>query len=113
MSFTLIDHFNGFQTLKQGKRFSAGVQSTYFALLAEFNRQRFPAELSISTRDLKELAGLKSVATAHECRNVLKNNKLIEFETKTSITVYRLLTEHLPNVSRTSAERQPNTYGGF
>ena len=108
MSFTLIDHFNGFQTLKQGKRFSAGVQSTYFALLAEFNRQRFPAELSISTRDLKELAGLKSVATAHECRNVLKNNKLIEFETKTSITVYRLLTEHLPNSNRTLAEHQPN-----
>lgn len=108
MSFTLIDHFNGFQSLKQGKRFSAGVQSTYFALLAEFNRQRFPAELSLSTRDLKELAGLKSVATAHECRNVLKNNKLIDFETRAGITVYRLLTDHLPKSNRMVAEHQPN-----
>ena len=97
MGFTLIDFFNGFQTLKQSKKFSAGAQSTYFAILAEFNSAHFPATLPISTRALQNNAGLKSVSTTHECRNVLKNHKLIDFEARRDITVYRLLTEHLPN----------------
>lgn len=110
--YTLIDYFNAFQNLKRRKNFSAGVQSAYFAILGEFNLQRYPAELALSTRELKELAGLKSVATAHEVRNVLKNNKLVDFETKRGTTIYRLLSEHLPNEIRTATERrqanQPN-----
>lgn len=108
MSFTLIDFFNGFQTLKRSKRFSAGAQSTYYAILAEFNLAHYPATLPISTRDLQQLAGLKSVSTTHECRNVLKNNKLIDFKTQRDTTIYRLLTEHLPNAKKVSAEHQPN-----
>lgn len=108
MSFTLIDFFNGFQTLKQSKKFSAGAQSTYYAILAEFNLAHYPATLSISTRDLQQLAGLKSVSATHECRNVLKNNKLIDFKTQRDTTIYRLLTEHLPNAKTVSAEREPN-----
>lgn len=109
MSFTLIDYFNGFQTLKQSKKFSAGAQSTYFAILAKFNSARFPATLPISTRDLQQLAGLKSVSTTHECRNVLKNHKLIDFETKRDTTVYQLLTTYIqPNAKVVSAEHQPN-----
>lgn len=108
MSFTLIDYFNGFQSLKAKKKFSAGAQSTYFAILGKFNSAHYPATLSISTRDLKNDAGLKSVATAHECRNVLKNNKLIDFQSEKGTTVYRLLTEHLPNRSMGFAEQQPN-----
>ena len=106
MGYTLIDYFNAFQNLKRKKRFSAGVQSAYFSILAEFNLQRFPTELELSTRELKELAGLKSVSTAHECRNVLKNNKLVGFETKRGTTIYTLGTEHLPNEIHTSTERQ-------
>ncbi len=115
MSFTLIDFFNGFQSLKANRKFSAGAQSTYFAILAKFNAAHYPATLPISTRDLQTDAGLKSVATAHECRNVLKNNKLIDFRTERGTTVYRLLTEHLPNTKHVSAEHLPNanrTAGG-
>lgn len=103
-SYTLIDYFNGFQQLKRIKRLSAGVQSTYFAILAEFNLRRFPAELELSTRDLKSLAGLKSVSSAHEARNILKNNKLVDFHTKNGISTYSLGTEHLPNTYRTPTE---------
>lgn len=106
MGYTLIDYFNAFQNLKRKKRFSAGVQAAYFSILAEFNLQRFPTELELSTRELKELAGLKSVSTAHECRNVLKNNKLVGFETKRGTTIYTLGTEHLPDEIYTSTERQ-------
>lgn len=116
MTYTLIDFFNGFQSLKRRKRFSAGAQSTYFAILAEFNSAYFPESISISTRDLQQLAGLKSVSSAHECRNVLKNSNLIDFKTQNCTTVYRLLTEHLPNKNGLGAEHQPNvnrTAGGF
>lgn len=111
-SYTLIDYFNGFQQLKRMKRFSAGVQSTYFALLGEFNLRRFPDELELSTRDLKSLAGLKSVSSTHEARNILKNNKLVDFHTRNGISVYTLGIEHLPNTNRTPSEQpsgnQPN-----
>ena len=111
MSYTLIDYFNGFQNLKRVKRFSAGVQSAYYAILAEFNLRHFPATLELSTRDLKELAGLKSVATAHEARNVLKNSRLIDFwSIQGGTTVYELATEHLPNTNRTVTEQLPNSY---
>lgn len=108
MSFTLIDFFNGFQSLKAERRFLATTQSTYFAILAKFNLAKYPATLDISTRDLQIDAGLKSVSTAHECRNVLKNNKLIDFKTERGTTVYRLLTEHLSNKNTLLAEQQPN-----
>lgn len=110
MGFTLIDYFNGFQSLKSSRHFSAGVQATYYAILAEFNRQRYPEQLELSTRDLQRLAGLKSVSSTHEARNILKNNKLIDFHTKSYTTLYQLGTEHLQNHSRTPAEHQPNSY---
>lgn len=109
MSFTLIDYFNGFQSLKANRHFSAGVQSTYFAILAEFNRQHYPEQVELSTRDLQKLAGLKSVSSTHEARNILKNNKLVDFHTRNNTTVYQLCTEHLPNTYRTAAEHLPNT----
>lgn len=112
MGYTLIDYFNAFQNLKRKKRFSSGVQSAYFSILAEFNLRRFPEELELSTRDLQALAGLKSVSTAHEAKNVLKNNKLVDFETKRGTTIYRLLSEYVPNEIWTTKERtvanQPN-----
>lgn len=116
MSYTLIDFFLGFQSVQAKSRFSASVQSMYFAILAKFNSAHYPATLPISTRDLAEEAGLKSVATAHTCKNILKNNKLIDFKTTKGTTVYRLLTEHLPNKNPTLAEHLPNakrTAGGL
>ena len=109
MSFTLIDFLNGFQSLKRIKSFSATTQSVYYSILWEFHSAEFPATLDITTRGLQQLAGVKSVSTTHECRNVLKNHRLIDFKTQNGITTYRLLTEHLPNTDRTLTEHQPNT----
>lgn len=112
MGFTLIDYFNGFQALNGSRHFSAGVQATYYAILAEFNRQRYPEQVTLSTRDLQSRAGLKSVSTTHEARNVLKNNRLVDFHTIHGTTVYRLGSEHLQNSDRTTAEHAPNDFAG-
>lgn len=105
MGFTLIDFVEGFHFMKARKRFSAGTQSCYFAILTEFQLAGLPSELPLSTRELKELAGLKSVSATHEARNILKNNKLVDFKTVGGVTVYRLGTEHLPNTYRTLTEQ--------
>ena len=110
MSYTLIDYFKAFHTMKQTLNLSAGTQSTYFALLGEFNAARFPEHLSISDRELKALAGLKSVSSAHEAKRSLKNAKLIDFSKDGGVTVYMLCTEHLPNSNRTLTEHLPNTF---
>lgn len=96
VNYTLIDYFIGFHFLKRKKRYSAGAQAAYFALLAEFELNNFPRTLRLSTRELKDLAGLKSVSAVQEVRNVLKNNRLIDFETINRTTVYKLLSDHLP-----------------
>ena len=108
MSYNLIDFFNAFHSLKGQLKLSASSQAVYFSLLGEFNAARFPERISLSSRELKDLAGLKSVATAHECKNVLKNKNLIDFKTKGSVTWYELLTEHLSNGNRTPAKQVPN-----
>lgn len=118
MGNTLIDYFNNFVELKRRKKFSAGAQAAYFAILAEFNMAHYPEQLFLSTRDLQNLAGLKSVSTALECRNALKNVKLIDFKTQNGVTVYKLLepngnrtlTEHQPNSSRTATEQSRDKY---
>lgn len=104
MGFTLIDFVEGFHFMKARRRFSAGTQACYFAILTEFQLAGLPSELPLSTRELKELAGLKSVSATHEARNILKNNKLVDFKTVEGVTVYRLGTEHLPNTYRTLTE---------
>lgn len=122
MSYTLIDYTKGFHTLCKQLNLSAGARSTFAAIIGEFNVARFPERLGIADRDLKNLAGLKSVASVHECKNVLKNHKLINFTTKRGCrgtteyslptewlanvqpNINRTLTEHLPNISRTLAE---------
>lgn len=115
MSYTLIDYTKGFHILCKTVNLSAGARSTFTALVGEFNTAHFPERLNLADRDLKTLAGLKSVASVHECKNVLKNYKLIDFTTKRGCrgsTEYKLLTEWLaniqPNISRTLAEQLPN-----
>ena len=109
MDFTLIDYFKGFHSLKERTRLSAGAQAVYVSILGEFNRARFPERIVLSDRELKQLAGLKSVSSAHEAKNVLKNNRLIDFVAKRGgFTQYQLLAEQLPNSSRTIAEQLPN-----
>ena len=115
--YTLIDYFRAFHSLKEQLKLSAGSQAMYFSILGEFNAARFPSSLSISIRELKALAGLKSVSAAHECLNVLKNKKLIDLHNQNGIHSYSLLTEHLPNRSRTKhrtgTEQEPNRKNEF
>lgn len=122
MSYTLIDYIRCFHILCKTQSLSAGTRSTFTAIIGEFNAAHFPERLSISDRDLKSLAGLKSVASVHECKNVLKNHKLIDFTTKRGCrgsteyslptewlaSINRILTEHLPNINRTLTEHLPN-----
>lgn len=114
MSYTLIDYFRGFHDLKQKLNLSASAQAVYLSLLGEFNTARFPEQLSISDRVLATLAGLKSVATAHDAKRILKNAGLIDFKSnRGSGTVYTLMANHLskgqPNTCRTLTEHLPNT----
>ena len=107
MNYTLIDHFNSFNSMLRENDYdlSANAQVTYYTILAAFNAARFPTELKLSNRELLARAGLKSVDTVHTCKNVLKNHKLIDFKTQRNTTVYRLLP---PNKSRTFSERAAN-----
>lgn len=97
MAYTLTDYIRGFQKLNRHKGFSAGVQSTFLAIVCEFDAQGFPDEVELSTRELQLKSGLKSVATVHEAKNVLKLNRLIDFRTKKKrqVTFFTLCTEHL------------------
>lgn len=111
MGYTLIDYFRAFHSLKQELKLSMSAQAVYFSLLGEFNAARFPKQLSLSDRELQALSGLKSVATAHDAKRILKNHKLIDFTSKRGskgYTEYQLSTEHLPNNSRTITEQLPN-----
>lgn len=110
---SLIDFFLFFSRTLSKHKLSAGTIATYIGILNAFNERRYPDEIELSMRELKERAGLKSVASAYESRNVLKNVGLIEFRTKSTTTVYRLVapaTEQLPNTCRTATEQLPNTY---
>lgn len=87
------EYYNYFHRLNRKKFFSAGVQSTYFAILSEFTNQNFPPEIELDTRELQLLAGIKSTSAIHEAKNVLKNNRLIDFHTRNKITVFTLCME--------------------
>ena len=96
-------YFNAFCEVKRLKQFSAGVQSAYFAILARFYEQHFPANIALSTLDLKALAGLKSVSSTHEAKNVLKNNGLVNFQKSHDTTIYSL---SVPNMFKTATFRK-------
>lgn len=111
MPYTLIDFTRGFHSLSKELRLSAGVRSLYTALVGEFNEARWPERISFSDRELKTLAGLKSVSTVHEAKLVLKNHNLIDFTTTRGAqgrSEYQLRTEHLPNIKMGSTEHYPN-----
>ena len=118
MAYTLIDYTRAFHFLSKKLKLSAGVRSTYTALLGEFNESHWQERISLSDRELQVLAGLKSVASVHEAKNILKNHKLIDFKSKRGVQgcseiwllsdflpdINRTFTEHLPNINRTLAE---------
>ena len=118
MGWSLIDHFRTFHILSKEYDLSAGARSVYFALLGEFNAAYWPDELRISDRQMQELSGVKSVATVHDARNLLKSLKLIDFRKgKNRKTIYRLLTDRITSTMQTPIvelpEHQPNTCRTF
>ena len=96
--FSFENYFNAFQKLNRQKRFSAGVQSIYFAILAEFDKRGYPAEIELNVQELQSLAGLNSVEATHEAKNVLKNNHLIDFHTRNNIIVFKLDIENQTDI---------------
>lgn len=118
MEDTFFNHLDAFLNLKRHRLFTASVQATYFAILAEFYQQGFPEEISMTVRELGEKAGLKSSETVHVAKNILKNNGLIDFQTvgkQAKRTIFTLvcpnvLTNNPPN---NSPNNLPNTESGF
>ena len=85
MGWSLIDHFRTFHNLSKEYDLSAGARSVYFALLGEFNAAYWPEELRISDRQMQELSGVKSVATIHDARNLLKSLNAFELMRKRNL----------------------------
>ena len=122
MEDTFFNHLDAFLNLKRHRLFTASVQATYFAILAEFYQQGFPEEISMTVRELGEKAGLKSSETVHVAKNILKNNGLIDFQTvgkQAKRTIFTLVcpnvwTNNLPNhPPNNSPNNLPNTESGF
>ena len=108
---TLIDYFRSFHVCSKEYELSATARSVYFALLGEFNAAYWKDELIISDRQMLELSGVKSVATIHDARNLLKSLGFIDFRKgKNRKSVYRLLQKHLPRTPNAILpEHLPNT----
>lgn len=109
MDFPLIDHFRMFHELSKEYELSASARSVYFALLGEFNAAFWPDELKISDRSMLELSGVKSTATVHDARNLLKLMNLIDFRKgKNRKTIYKILNKardkQSENTNRTPTE---------
>ena len=113
-NYTLIDYFNGFALLRsRNRKLTTNDMLTYYIILDEFNKARFPEEMELSTRILQDLTGIASVATVHRAKNVLKNIGAIDFKLTNGRTVYKLKDEHLPNrrtnIRQTKGKRPANT----
>lgn len=96
MTYTLIDYTREFHCISKRLNLSASTRSVYTAIVGEMNEAHYPERLSLTDRQLMMLAGLRSVATVHEAKNVLKNYGLIDFSrVGHGVTSYCLLTTHL------------------
>ena len=83
---TLIDYFNAFQVLNQGRQFSANARSLYYAVLGEFNSARYPLELKLQNGYLQHLSGIPAASSFDVARNTLINAGVISHKRG----VYRL-----------------------
>ena len=107
MKATLTDYTMNFHIVSRQKELSPGTRSLFTALVGEFNAAYFPNSLQFSDRVLSTLAGLKSVSSVFECRNVLKMHGFIDFKTqKGKRTTYVLKEDWFPKGDRTVAEQK-------
>lgn len=74
---TLIDYFNAFQVRSQGLGLTANARSLYFAILGEFNKSQYPAQLKLGNAYLQHLSGITSSHSFDSARNTLINSGLV------------------------------------
>ena len=112
---SLIDHFNAFQVVSETNGLTPNARSLYFAILAEFNRQRFPASAKILNGYLQQLSGITSNSSFDAARTALINAGAIHhkkniYELKTG-NVERKPIETVSNSVENSMENQCNSVG--
>lgn len=103
-AMSLIDHFNAFQVVSETNGLTPNARSLYFAILAEFNRQRFPASTKILNGYLQQLSGITSNSSFDAARTALINAGAIHHKKNN----YELLTG---NVERNPMETVSNSVG--
>ena len=107
---TLIDYFNSFQEVSQRLGLSANARSLYFAILAEFNRLRFPQKLKLTNIYLQQVSSITSSHSFSSARNALQNAGVI----RQKKGVYELLSvETLRKESGNFAERTRKDFTGL
>jgi len=82
----LIGYFNAFHVVTQEAGLSANARSLYFAILGEFNRAGYPAELRLSNGYVQNLSGIRSTHSFNTARIALIERGVIEHKSQ----VYRL-----------------------
>lgn len=96
---SLIDHFNCFQAVSERKEFSPNARSLYYAILAEFNKKRYPESLRLLNGYLQQLSGIYANSSFDSARTALINAKVIWHKKQ----VYKLLTGKAEGIPHTSA----------
>lgn len=74
----LIEQFNAFQTVSEVLELSANTRSVFYAILAEFNRARYPRELKIANIRVQHLSGVTSSHSFETARQTLINAGVIK-----------------------------------
>lgn len=105
---TLIDLFKEFHRNATQQEYPPSARVLYFTLLGEFNSERWPDSLVLSTRDLTQLTGLPTTSV-HRAKQFLTSKGIIKcrpFKNKTSFS----LTEQSRNSNGTVTEQSRNTF---
>ena len=77
MKMSLIDHFNAFHVRSQELGLTPNARSLYFAILGEFNKMQYPAQIKLQNTYLQHLSGINSTHSFNSARNALINAELI------------------------------------
>lgn len=77
MKMSLIDHFNAFHVRSQELGLTPNARSLYFAILGEFNKMQYPAQIKLQNTYLQHLCGINSTCSFNGARNALINAGII------------------------------------
>lgn len=76
----LIDYFNQFEAASEQWHFSANTRSLYIAILSQFNRAFYPAEMYLLNGELQKMSGIFSNSSFDAARGALIASKLITYK---------------------------------